>query len=33
VTLDEIEFDSVAHETVRKTLKKTNSSLIDSDRG
>jgi len=33
VTLDEIEFDNIAHETVRKTLKKTDCSLIDSDNG
>jgi transposase len=33
VTLDEIEFDSVAHETVRKTLKKTDCSPIDSSSG
>ena len=33
VTLDEIEFDNIAHETVRKTLKKTNSNPIDSDSG
>ena len=33
VQLEEVEFDNVAHETVRKTLKKTNSSLTDSDSG
>jgi len=33
VTLDEVEFDSVAHETVRKTRKKTDSSPIDSSSG
>lgn len=33
VQLEEIECDNVAHETVRKTLKKTNSSLTDSSSG
>lgn len=33
VTLDDIEFNTIAHETVRKTLKKTNSNLIDSNSG
>lgn len=33
VELEEIEFDSIAHETVRTTLKKTNSNPTDSDSG
>ena len=33
VQLEEIEFDNVAHETVRKTLKKTNSNPTDSNCG
>ena len=33
VQLEEVEFDSIAHETVRKTLKKTNRNLTDSDSG
>ena len=33
VKLEEIEFDNIAHETVRTTLKKTNSNPTDSDSG
>ena len=33
VTLDEVEFDTIAHETVRKTLKKTDCSLTDNSSG
>ena len=33
VTLEEVEFDNIAHETVRKTLKKTDCSLTDNSSG
>ena len=33
VALDETDVESVSHETVRKTLKKTNSSLTDPSNG